>query len=268
MLNFEPPVKKLRTAGGMGVPTVPREETDPTSKRKLLILKSVQWKNRNYRGVLQEYFQKQKQAIKPTFDTVEKSGSDPRAAKVFISTCKAGEVTATGEAGTKRKAIQQAALAVIEEMKLITAADKIASSEKNTDEKIKPKDPPPPKKKEKKPIIENIQYLKGNFRGALQEYLASYHPGVRLQFETEVQQSPRSRLFIAHCKPVALSGSLDEQFVDLVGIGHATSKKSAIHFSALEFMVKMNLLTEAKHFEIHHDGKENPENALVNNAET
>jgi len=105
------------------------------------------------------------------------------------------------------------------------------------------------KKKEMKPIIENKQYVTGNFRGALQEYLVKMHPRVTLEFETEMlQPSSQSLVYVAKCKAVA---NQNESFSKLVGTGYAAVKKSAIHFSALDFMLKMKLLTEAQHFQIH-----------------
>jgi len=265
MFNTEPPVKKLRTAGGMGFPTAAREESDPTLKRKHFIVNSVQWEKGNYRGVLQEYFQKQKQGgIQLAFDTVDKNASDPRATRIFISTCTAGDLKATGEeAGTKRKAIQLAALAAIQELKLVT--DEELKSLKVSAQERKKQDPPAIKKKEKKPIIENEQYLSGNFRGALQEYLARHHPGGQLEFTTRLQESTKSRLFIAICKVVGLSGTTDEPFKDKEGTGFASSKRGAIQFSALELMMKMNLVTADAHSSIHKINSFAPKAAPVNN---
>jgi len=105
-------------------------------------------------------------------------------------------------------------------------------------------------KKEMKPIIENKQYVTGNFRGALLEYLAKAHPGVTLKFETELLQNiSQSMVYIAKCKAFT---DQNKRFKELiVGTGHAAVKKSAIHFSALDFMLKLNLLTEAQHFQVH-----------------
>jgi len=104
-------------------------------------------------------------------------------------------------------------------------------------------------KKEMKSILENKQYVSGNFRGALQEYLVKKHPGVTVKFETELlQQISKTVVYVANCKAV---GEVSGRFKGLVGTGHAAVKKSAIHFSALDFMMKLNLLTEAQHFQVH-----------------
>jgi len=107
----------------------------------------------------------------------------------------------------------------------------------------------PKKKKEMKPLLENKQYINGNFRGALQEYLVKTHPGVTVEFKTDVLHSKsRMTVYVTKCKAV---GGESKQFKGLVGTGHAAVKKSAIHFSALDFMLKLNLLTEAQHFQVH-----------------
>jgi len=105
------------------------------------------------------------------------------------------------------------------------------------------------KKKNIKPIIENKQYITGNFRGALQEYLAKMHPGATLKFNTELLQSvSQSVVYLSTC---TLTVEQNERFNKLVGTGHASVKKSAVHFSALDIMLKMKLLTEAEHFQVH-----------------
>eukprot|EP00495_Collosphaeridae_sp_1-RS-2012_P005514 TRINITY_DN4939_c0_g1_i1.p1 TRINITY_DN4939_c0_g1~~TRINITY_DN4939_c0_g1_i1.p1 ORF type:complete len:112 (-),score=22.13 TRINITY_DN4939_c0_g1_i1:144-479(-) len=103
-------------------------------------------------------------------------------------------------------------------------------------------------------MIENKQYLLGNFRGALQEYLNKKYPDVKLEFETEVQEpSTKPPVFIATCKAV---GAEIDKLKELVGTGHAASKKAAVHFSALEYMLKLNLLSAKQHFKIHHQNKD------------
>jgi len=107
----------------------------------------------------------------------------------------------------------------------------------------------PRKKSEMKPIIENKQYITGNFRGALQEYLVKMYPGVTLRFETELLQSvSQSVVYLATC---TVTAEQNERLNKLVGTGHAAVKKSAIHFSALDIMLKLKILTEAEHFQVH-----------------
>jgi len=108
--------------------------------------------------------------------------------------------------------------------------------------------------KDMKPIIENEQYLNGNFRGALQEYLAKKFRGVTIEYETEsMQTNKNSTLYVARCK---VAGGNTNKFKQLVGTGHASLKNIAIQFSALEYMLKMNILTEDEHFRIHSSKKD------------
>merc|ERR1712060_260055 len=102
-----------------------------------------------------------------------------------------------------------------------------------------------------KPIIENQQYLSGNFRGALLEYLVRHHPGSKLEFKYEQKKNPPQSLFIAHCTVVGPGGSTVEPYKDKVGTGFGASKKRAMHFAALQLMIQMNLLNEATHHSIH-----------------
>jgi len=213
------------------------------------IHESIQYKAENYRGALQEHFVKQGAESILSFDTQPKAGNDPKNPLGFICFCKAGEVTATGEAKSKKQALQLAAFAVIQKMKLVSPMEQ-TPLKAYTKEKNPPKAPIGPKKKGTKPMIENKQYLNGNFRGALQEYLARNNPGVALEFKTELQEPNLSPgVFIATCRAI---GGDNEQLKSMVGTGHAASKKSAVHYSALEFILKLNLLTPQQHFKIHH----------------
>jgi len=395
-----PPAKKMRTDGHVAVPTTPGQVIDPTLKRKnwnsvkmpmasQSLVESNQFKAQNYRGALTEYFQKQGDSslYSLTFDTKLRSGQ-PHSA-IFLCTCKAGGVTATGEARVKKVARQLASLAALKKLGLVPEGydpTKKVAHEKNEPQKLAMKTQPqevviktqpqevvkktqdelieereldkedntyfgtvkfyhadkeygfinifeeinfkgltakdkiyvhkvdivcwsehvglaeytkvvfkvykdsrglgaydvrkedgtpilfhpkseedaqsgvsqepapetiviPRKKKEMKPILENKQYVTGNFRGALQEYLVKKHPGVAVKFETELLQPiSKTVVYVANCKAV---GEVPGRFKGLVGTGHAAVKKSAIHFSALDFMMKLNLLTEAQHFQVH-----------------
>jgi len=249
-MDSEPPVKKQKTHKGTGNATAVRDGSDPTLKRKDNIVHSEQYKMKNYRGALQEYFQK-KGGQMPSFTAVEKS--EPRALKkIFEATCKAGDLEGTGEAGTKKAAYQLSALDAIQKMGLIPAGE--FKPTKLGDQKLQVQAPPVgTKKKEKLKMVENKQYLTGNFRGALQEHFARSHPGVRVVFDTKVKEGSSAKRFIATCKTV---GSTDEKFTDMEAIGNAPSKKIAIRQSALQFILKMNLITPAQHSEIHHENVE------------
>jgi len=391
MQNTQPPAKKLRTQGGLGKATSAGDNTDPTLKKKqsnkkkkegeVRIAESRQFLVKNYRGALQEYLQKQGD-FKLSFDTEQKNESNSKLPKMYVSTCNANDIVGTGEAPSKKQAVHLAALAVIKEMKLISAreyrslskaareakqakksktapAPKVAVPKKSKEELLKERevdeegklyrgtvkffltaqsygfitpdekeinfkgltakgriyvakddivcysqeiglnakskvvfklykdsmgmgayevtgeDGSPiiyepktvttgdagnevkPKRKKKSkvgPMVENKQYLLGNFRGALQEYLTKKHSEVKLEFETEVQEpNTKPPVFIATCKAV---GAEVDRLKKLVGTGHAASKKQAVHFSALEYMLKLNLLSAKQHFKIHHQNKD------------
>jgi len=105
--------------------------------------------------------------------------------------------------------------------------------------------------REMKPIIENDQYLNGNFRGALQEYLSKKCKGTIVEYKTEfLQPDDKPPYHIARCKAIG------EKSEGLVGYGHATLKKNAIQFSSLDYMLKLKILTEAQHFKIHNSKKD------------
>jgi len=393
MQNTPPPAKKQRTEGGLGKATSAGDNTDPTLKKKKQsnkkkktkvvgrIAESRQFVLMNYRGALQEYLQKQGD-FELHFETEQKNETIPKFPKMYISTCNANDIVGTGEAKSKKLASQLAALAVMKEMKLISAreyrsitkaareareakktktAPKVVGEKKTKEELLKERevdeeekmytgtvkfyrlvqnygfisideeisfkgltakgriyvskddivcsseevgldrnlkvifklykdsmgigaydvqneDGTPiiferkaeksgkagdagnmvkTKRKKKTKIgqmIENKQYLVRNFRGALQEYIKKKYPEVKLEFETEVQEpNTKSPVFIATCKAV---GAEIDKLKELVGTGHASSKKAAIHFSALEYMLKLNLLSAKQHFKIHHQNKD------------
>jgi len=120
------------------------------------------------------------------------------------------------------------------------------------DKSDKPKDGTVVKRKKKKKMglmTENKQYLAGNFRGALQEYLSKKYPAAKVEFETEKQESATNMpVFISTCKVL---GGENERLKGMVGIGHAASKKSSVQFSALDYMLKLNLLSAKQHTKIH-----------------
>lgn len=56
--------------------------------------------------------------------------------------------------------------------------------------------------KEIKPMIGRKQYISGNFRGALSEYIKQNYTGVDLNFETEKHGVDDSPVFTAHCTAI------------------------------------------------------------------
>jgi len=102
-----------------------------------------------------------------------------------------------------------------------------------------------------KPMIENDQYLNGNFRGALQEYLSKKSKGVTVEYKTEfLLPDDKPPYHIARCKAI---GEKAESFV---GYGHASLKKNAIQFASLDYMLKLNIITIAQHNKVHNSKKD------------
>jgi len=94
-------------------------------------------------------------------------------------------------------------------------------------------------------VLENQCYLNGNYRGALLEHFQQSFIMAKLSYATQEDLSEGARVFISTCR--ADGGKYEE------GIGYATSKKAAIHYASLDFMLKMKLLTMEEHLERHPD---------------
>lgn len=99
-------------------------------------------------------------------------------------------------------------------------------------------------KKEMK-ITENIRYLKGNFRGALQEYVNHLPQGYNmvLTFRSEPREDGIS--YSAICNPFYLWGAT------FTGSGVGLSKKASIHYAALDVILMMGLVTPEEHLLFH-----------------
>lgn len=107
--------------------------------------------------------------------------------------------------------------------------------------------------KEIKPMIKNDQYKIGNFRGALQEYLAKISKLITVEYEAERELNARTNYHVARCKVV---GGHPEKFEKLVGCGWATSRKNALMYSALDYMLKLKILTKDQHSKNHRPKKD------------
>jgi len=92
---------------------------------------SHQYQNGNFRAALQEHLDRGGKTANLTFNTTEQPQEDKKAPKVFISKCKLQSVKdatpvpttdeGIGHAGSKKKAMQYAALDLILKMGLVTA---------------------------------------------------------------------------------------------------------------------------------------------------
>lgn len=118
-----------------------------------------------------------------------------------------------------------------------------------------------PKKTEEeeiKPIIEHKQYLLGNFRGALMEFLHKKHPELTVEYEIKTHAAQGKLFYIAKCKAV---GGETEEFKELEGVGQASKERPAGKLAALDYMFKLKLLTPNQHFQIHPQKKDDSADA-------
>jgi len=169
----------------------------------------------NFRGALQEYFQKFHPNEVLRFRSM-KLGTESE----FISNCKAHKITGAGRARTKKQAIQLAALDVIVKMGLVPAEGSTRRCASNALEVVP---------NTISPMSENDQYKRDNFRGALLEYFQKLGREVSIVFETTPQFPGR---FISTCR---LDGN--------VCTGTAGSKKRSIQLAAFDLICKLKLLS-------------------------
>jgi len=134
--GHEPSAKKQALANGTpgAAPTrqpvsKPRKQKGPKVNKPVAM--TVAYQKANFRGALQEYFQKAPdgKGVTPMFDTQEKDVADinpntKRGQKCYISTCKVmykvQEFLGMGHAPSKKSSIQFSALDVILKMGLVT----------------------------------------------------------------------------------------------------------------------------------------------------
>jgi len=169
----------------------------------------------NFRGALQEYFQKFRPEETLRFSSM-KLGSESE----FISTCNADKITGAGRARTKKQAIQLAALDVIFKMGLAPAEGLNRQCARNDHVAVT---------NAIYPMSENDQYKRDNFRGALLEYFQKFGREVSIVFETTPRLPGR---FISTC---CLDGYMCT--------GTAGSKKRSIQLAAFDLICKLNLLS-------------------------
>jgi len=188
-------------------------------RRKKVTLTDItqfeQYGRANYRGALQEYFQKFRPNIQLHFVSIKEDTEN-----VFVSTCQVDEVVGVGRARTKKQAIQLAALDIISKVDLVSdKGSKRHCSRNDLDVRTN----------EVVSISENEQYKRDNFRGALLEHFQKLGREQNLIFNTKRQLPDR---FISTC-------SIKEN----LGTGTAGSKKKAIQLAAFDLICKLKLLS-------------------------
>lgn len=249
--------RKMGETGGAGPMKKKAKKKGPPAS----MAESQQYLSGNFRGALQEHLDRGGKTTNLAFTTVEQDSTIP---KVFVSKCNlkaikegtplASNEEGTGHAGSKKKAMQFAALDVILKMGLITPEQHgklhpAGGKESNAT----PKKTAQKKKGAPAKMIESHQYKNGNFRSALQEHLDRGGKSANLSFTTTEQPSEggakNTKLFISKCKLQAIKDqpvpTTDE------GIGHAGSKKKAMQYAALDLILKMGLVTAEEHVKLH-----------------
>jgi len=217
-------------------PRIPRASAPPQPFRE-----NKQFLKRNFRGALQEHLQREEgRAVNLIFNTDKMEYGDQNS--LFISRCRWRGTDGEGYGSSRKEAVQQAALDIIKKMGLATEED-VKEYTKETPETDKK-----PRKKERVPlkdlpkVTENKCYNNGNFKGTLLEYFQKAGIVSRPSYTTrEEMTEDNTKLYIATC--IDKEGNFED------GLGHASSKKAAIHFASLDFMLKMGLLTMEEHLE-------------------
>jgi len=86
-------------------------------------------------------------------------------------------------------------------------------------------------------------YLIGNYIGALQEYFQQGSKKVNVVYEAK-QEKEFDNWFLVTARTIGLE---DDK---IVGRGHATNKRAARQYAALDLMIQLNLITEERHKEL------------------
>jgi len=220
-MTAEQTTKKRRPIGGIGLPPGAIIRIQDSTPTKALSPKTIptdithfeQFCRANFRGALQEYYQKFRPSVELRFETTKDEMEN-----VFVSTSKVDEVVGVGRARTKKQAIQLASLDVIVRSCLASYEESKQQCDRNNfyGSKVIV------------PIFDNDQYKRDNFRGALLEYLQKQGNVVTPVFE---MTSPPPRRFVSTCT-----------FDGTIGIGEAGSKKKAIQLAAFDLICNLGLL--------------------------
>jgi len=262
----EPPIKKQKVEGGAAIATASAGSTDLSTedvkltkgrpkKRKRSKSKKTEFKipchemqqfiDKHYTNVLWNYMHKIKGVVSPklVFKTTEDIGYKLPGFKCYMSSCKvetvSGTISGLGRAKTKKKSRQMACLHIIQKLGLVPQKMKVDTMEVTL--------PPPPKKKEKpiKPIIEYNSYLRGNFKGALEQYLRRNALGEKVTENCDLVRKldkPKEWEYVTTC--TAPKGTQK-------GIGIHKYKRKSIQLAWLHLILDMKLISKEQHLEKH-----------------
>jgi len=209
------------------------EKTASPKKRKRSKLRvpcheMKQFKQKDFKGILQMYINDSNDDSNASivFETREDDREKLDGNQMFVSVCEAGELSGEGCGVSKQKSRSMACLDIIQKLGLFPKEHHL-----DTMACVIPK-----KSKRFKPVLENGNYLSGNFKGLLQEYLAINEPEDKLIFNTS------SQVFVTTCR--TKTGKYQ-------GRGEAQTKKRSVHLACLDAMINMGLLTKEEHLGKH-----------------
>jgi len=260
----EPPIKKQKVEGGAALTTASAGITDLSTedvkvtkgrskKRKRSKSKKTEFKtpcnempqfiNKDYVGVLWNYMHKIKGIASPklVFKTTEDLQYKLPHCRFYVSTCKVesdkGSLSGRGRASTKKKSKQMACLQIIQKQSLVPEKMKVDTMSVTL--------PQPPKKKAKpiKPIVEYNSYLRGNFKGALEQYLRRNAVGFKVSQESLCRRRNKMEYeFLTTC-----TGSNGKY----KSTGLHQYKKKSVQLAWLNLILVMKLITKEQHLEKH-----------------
>jgi len=259
----EPPIKKQKVEGGAALTTASAGITDLSTedvkvtkgrskKRKRSKSKKTEFKtpcnempqfiNKDYVGVLWNYMHKIKGIASPklVFKTTEDLQYKLPHCRFYVSTCKVesdkGSLSGRGRASTKKKSKQMACLQIIQKQSLVPEKMKVDTMSVTL--------PQPPKKKAKpiKPIIEYNSYLRGNFKGALEQYLTRNALGFKVTQRCEWIRTENGMEHLTTC-----TGSKGKH----KGRGSHKLKKKSVQLAWMHFILDMKLISKEQHQEKH-----------------
>jgi len=155
---------------------------------------------------------------------------------VYLGTCKAGGKIGKARARSGKKARSLACLDVIQQFDLVPKEIFVDTMALNLPA-LKPK-----KIRPIQPIIEYTSYLRGNYKGALDEYARKHFRPRKLIFKFDHIREGDEKVYVASC--TTIKGKY-------VGRGRSNLKKRSANLACLDYMFKSGLLTMKQHLEKH-----------------
>jgi len=200
------------------------------SKLEVPCHEMVQFENKDFHGILKMYLNMRDKVPEPEIilETTLDDETKVDNSSVYLTICKAGGETGKGLGLSKKKSRALACLDIIQKLGLVP-------EECLVDTMAVPASPNP---KRVKTLLENGNYLCGNFREALREHLQRSDPDDDLILESTNQ------VIVTTCR--TKKGKYH-------GRGEAQTRKKSVHLACLDVMLNMGLLTKEQHQEKHPD---------------